>query len=235
MRRPLLLAALSALLVVMPVQAANAWPSTVTRCDTTLLGPIQGDLFVPSGATCTLGDHYTPTEVTGKILVARDAELLSNSQVTIGGPIMSDGHVFLFSSTVWGKVVNRFGGLDMQWSTVHGDVWAVRNSGIIGILGPNTIDGDVNLLFNTSAIAAVNNNTIGGKVVLFRNTATSFNAQVLGNFIGGSVLVVGNSTPGVAGNDIAGNLACFRNDPDPINGNLPNVVHGRSLGECVGL
>ncbi|GAB3170675.1 S8 family serine peptidase [Myceligenerans halotolerans] len=53
-----------------------------------------------------------------------------------------------------------------------------------------------------------------------------------GNDVTGPVIVLKSEGPVIGDNEIAGPLACFRNDPEPANNGSPNTVTGSRLGQC---
>ncbi|MFJ9448545.1 hypothetical protein ACIRRH_43135 [Kitasatospora sp. NPDC101235] len=65
--------------------------------------------------------------------------------------------------------------------------------------------------------------------------------EAIGNRIGGSLTVIGNSGTGpfpednhpeIEGNTIAGSLACSGNTPPPTDDGHPNTVTGARAGQC---
>jgi hypothetical protein len=232
----LLLALLMLLLALTTPTMALA--ATECRDETITNQTIQGNLVVPAGAYCGLGEG---TIVTGNVTVEAEA-YLGVSDATIGGNVKVGA----------GATFHSFGG------TVGGNV---RGQGFSGVIlgsslnfdAPTVVNGNVTLTGGTGEVEFYNLR-VGGRVAItdsslhyFRiyNTQMSGGLTVAGNHVAGSMDIDANTiggslqftnnvnevdSPSITDNTIRGSLSCEGNDPAPAVFN--NTVDGRTTGQC---
>lgn len=163
----------------------------------------------------------------------------------------------LFGTINGNVVVPQGATCELTTATVTGNVLVEKGASLLaGPQGSVTISGNVlaiqcaSVTIEPSALVS-----IGGSVGILFCTGTSGyfvrGVSIQGNFlcqfnsapctassgsIGGSVDVSQNSggTSTVLGNQIDGNLICFRNTAVTDDG-IPNTVAGKKLGQCAGL
>lgn len=122
---------------------------------------IDGNVIVPSGASCTLNG----TNIEGNVEVGSNATLSANN-VIVDGDIQSQGHrsVSVSNSRVEGNIQLEQGG-------------AVTLSG-------NRVDGDIQLFSNRSGAKVLNNNRAEGNIQCKSNTPAPTGS---GNSAGGNM------------------------------------------------
>lgn len=102
---------------------------------------VDGNVIVPSGASCTLSG----TEVEGNVKVGSNATLSVNNAV-IDGDIQSEGHRLVAVSN----------------TSVEGNI-QLEQGGAITLSG-NRVDGDIQLFGNRSGAKVLNNNRVEGNI-----------------------------------------------------------------------
>lgn len=110
-------------------------------------GYIDGNVIVPSGASCTLNG----TRIDGNVEVGSGATL-SATNVTVGGNIQSQGHRAVAVSN----------------SRVNGNIQLEQGGAIT--LSRNQVDGDIQLFSNRSGAKVLNNNHAEGNIQCKSNT-----------------------------------------------------------------
>jgi hypothetical protein len=180
---------------------------------------INGHLTIANGGV--LNDHASgqaTVHISGNVLVGKGAVLglgdydeeLPHDSAIVDGSILANQPMTLY-----------LGGM-----TVHGHVVS------IGGYGPgrnfptkdDTIDGNLIIHGWSGMWMGVIRDTVGGNVIVSKNTALD------------PSVVPGSDSTEVMTNVIAGNLICFGNTPtaqvNMFDGGQPNIVGGKSLGEC---
>ncbi|RPF20931.1 S8 family serine peptidase [Myceligenerans xiligouense] len=74
-----------------------------------------------------------------------------------------------------------------------------------------------------------------GTLTVIRSSGVTIgdpSANCAGNRVTGLVTVSRSEGPVIGDNRITGPLACYRNDPAPVNNGAPNTVTGRQFGQC---
>jgi hypothetical protein len=220
-----------------------------TSCSTTMTGAVvNGNLVVPTGATCTL----TNVTVTGNVLVGKGATLYILTTGTIHGNIQGNRCNQVLLEALQGTSFVG-GNLQIENCTGTGESgYFVRAPGSI------TIEGNFQCQNNNASCVAdggivlgnVQDNNNNGEAIVDEATIQS-NLQVSGNAGGpragafvvgdkvmGNVQINGNSGTGaniIGGNVIDGNLQCASNTPGVTDGGAPNTVQGNKQGQCAGL
>lgn len=108
---------------------------------------VDGNVIVPSGASCTLSG----TSIDGNVELGSNATLSANN-VTVGGNIQSQGHRSVAVSN----------------SRVEGNIQLEQGGAIT--LSANRVDGDIQLFSNRSGAKVLNNNRVGGNIQCKSNT-----------------------------------------------------------------
>lgn len=190
--------ALLGVLTVAPLAMAGT-----TECTSNLTGPITGNVDVPAGATCFVGE--------GKI----------TGNVTVEGAL-----VVLFSTITGNLQGNHAAGLFVGFTTINGNLQADQTSGDAALFPASlvcgsTIHGDVQIQGSGAGAPWVigdicGPNAIGGNLEFHNNAAPG---NILGNTVGNNLQFNNNVTATVAGdisgNTITGNLACQNNVQPP--------------------
>ncbi|GAA0696830.1 hypothetical protein GCM10010193_59530 [Kitasatospora atroaurantiaca] len=163
---------------------------------------------------------------------------------TVGDVIATGPSTCIVDATVNGSVVARPGaGLFVGNSTVNGSI-ETRNGTLLAVCGTH-VTGSVKSS-GASGFVVVGDpgddgcaaNRVDGSVELRNNRG---GAEIVGNQVGGSVIVVGTTGTGpfpedsraeIEGNTIGGALHCTGNTPPPTNGGNPNTVSGPRNGQC---
>jgi hypothetical protein len=197
---------------------------------------VNGNLVVPSGASCLLSG----VTVTGNVQVQTNATLSVFSDGTQGATI--DGNVdvgagaSLFVSGFSEGVVSTIGGSIKAdgcisavlgpFTAVGGNVQAQQCLGL-GVTD-SEIEGNLYCTDNSTAGCLVLRNHVQGNVQMNHNTG----ADADHNTIGGNLRINDTSIVAVVvGNTIGGNLQCLRNT-DIVGSD--NTVEGRKRGQCTG-
>ena len=125
---------------------ASAGPAASMDCtNTTLTGVIDGNVSVPSGAYCTIGNSYLGAKITGNVLVGQNATLVVQARQypsTIEGNILATG---CSSALLEGAV------------TVGGNVQISQCQNESGFVGPGVkISGNLLNLTDTTGISTIN-------------------------------------------------------------------------------
>jgi hypothetical protein len=236
LRTGLLVALLAPLLALTTPTPALA--ATECRDETITNQTIRGNLVVPAGASCGLGEGTT---VTGNVTVEADAHL-GVSDAFIGGNVNVGAGATLhsFGSTIDGNVRGEgFSGVILG-SSLNFDERAVVNGNVTLTGGTGEVefyhlrvDGRVAIRDSTLHYVRIfNTQVIRGLTVEGNNLAGSM--DITANTIGGSLQFTNNvnevSSPSITGNTIRGSLSCEGNDPAPVV--LNNTVDGRTTGQC---
>jgi hypothetical protein len=201
------------------------------RCDG-IYGPgTYNNVIVPPNGTCTLSE----VTVLGNVIVQHDGNLDLQGSGSIGQSLRAGNNSSVFEDFGW--VVNGLTTADGATSlsldgTLHNV--ALNNTQDANLFA-TTIDGNFVANHSTDSVGIQSTTKITGSVVLndsgggvpgFLNYYIDDNPE-----IDGSVIVTNNTAPvEIVGNVIRQNLACFGNNPPPVNGG--NTVGGRSLGQC---
>lgn len=212
MRKLITLGAVASLLVVgIATMAPPA--SAATQCTGLLTGTINGDVYVPYGATC-----YLRATVNGNIYVNPsgwlDSGFASGGPSTVNGSVYASNprNVIFLASTITGSI------------TITGLTGGGCSSG----LGGNTINGSVTYsnsapgssFFETgggTCGGGTFGNNIGQSVIINGNRGQvqlNGDGPGGGNTIHGNVTINGNTGGGVANyNNITGSMTCNNNSP----------------------
>ncbi|WP_188309909.1 Ig-like domain-containing protein [Streptomyces sp. CBMA123] len=247
---------------VCPTGGSTATPTgTVTFADagatlgTAPLSPGGGDHCAQAQLTWSNllpGSHTLTAQYSGDTTypapALESATQTVNCTRTVTGSVASvvatGESTCVLNATVHGNVAAGPGtALFMGNSTVQGDI-ASSGSTLIGVCG-TTATGSL-AVYGASGFVVIGDpgddycaaNQINQKVALSNNTG---GLELVGNHIGQSVAVFGNSgtgpfpednRPEIEGNTIGGSLACFGNTPPPTNDGHPNTVTGARAGQC---
>lgn len=236
--------------------------SVVFRDGATLLG--SRSLSPGGGAHCAQATLTTPNLLPGTHVITAKydgdgnylpagLETLSPSQSVgcattltgdIRGSINTKGpSTCILNATVRGAVIADHGALFIGNSTVRGAVSASHTT-FVGVCG--TRIGGALTVERSSRFVVIGDpdddgcatNSIAGAVVLSANQG---GAELIGNLIGGAVVVSNTRGTGpfpedvaaeIEANTIGGALSCNGNVPPPINDGRPNTVRGARAGQC---
>ncbi len=183
-RLPLAVAtAVAGLAVTSVVTAPLASADTRTCRGTINAVSIDGDIVVPSGASCTLRG----TMVDGNVLVRRDATLEARG-VRVGGSVQADGHRFVLVA----PLVN---GDQSIRSRINGDVQLEQGSR--GTVRNSVIGGNLQVEQNDAKQVATRNR-IGADLQAFSNDG---GFQISGNAIDGNLQCKSNNPAPTGGNN----------------------------------
>jgi hypothetical protein len=162
-----------------------------TSCTGTLVGKtINGNLVVPDGESCAIGDGVS---VTGNVLVGAGAILnVQGSNVTISGNlqanrckfvrfIISSGPVSVGGSVALQSCTQSLGYqvISPGSLTITGSFLCQSNSGPCGASG-GSIGDNANISQNTGGTSNVGFNTIGGNLLCFGNTSVVGGSNTVG-------------------------------------------------------
>lgn len=200
--------------------------------------------------TVTDGDPGSPSVskvVTGAVTVQPGAATTC-AGVAVGATVAGRVTVppgqscTLVGTTVQGDVHSHGGTLNLDGTSVHGNVLA-DSGGSVALTGA-TVSGNVQLI-GTRASNAVCRSTIGGNLAVHEATGTTVvgdpQACSAGNTIGGDVDLHDNSGPPpvasvlISDNRVAGDLQCQHDQPAADGTGGSNQVGGAAHGECVPL
>ena len=81
---------------------ATARAADVNCSGMTLTGIIHGNVVVPNGASCTIGNSYIGAKISGNVIVTQNATLIVRAQQypsTIGGNVEANGCATSTTST----------------------------------------------------------------------------------------------------------------------------------------
>jgi len=133
--------------------------------------------------------------------------------------------------------VGAGGSLTATGATIDGSV-AAKNAASVSI-GNTTIGVNVQLVGTTGLIDIFQSNIGGSVQIVGRTTPAIMSVTVDSNVVTGSVTLVNNVSVGneVDNNTIGINLSCVGNSPAPKDGSpaKPNTVGGSKTGQCAGL
>jgi hypothetical protein len=221
-----------------------------TSCSTNVTGVVvQGNLVVPTGATCTLNG----VTVEGNVLVRASATLNVATGSKIGGNIEAERCNYV---VLLGNPIAVVGNLEIEncalisgieptsgptpGITIGGNFVCENNANPCLAQG-GKVGGNVSFI-NNSGGSQLFRVTIGGNLSVNENSCTLSGCEVavvVDSTVGGNVEVNNNSGPGdstVGANVIHGNLRCQGNTPGISDDNVgPNTVDGKKLGQCAGL
>jgi preprotein translocase subunit YajC len=203
---PLALILIALLMAAAPAQADDRQcTGTIGAVD------VDGNVVVPSGATCTLGG----TRVDDNVLV-RPGAVLEAFGVSVGGNIQAENHlrVIVGVRTVNGTVVlPRIGGDIQLFDGDRGTVWQA------------VIGGNLQVNQNSGFQEAVRN-VIDGDLQAFSNGG---GFRIYGNRIDGNLQCKSNDPPPVGGeNVVEGNKEdqCSQLEPSPSEDGSPRPPDG---------
>jgi predicted acyltransferase (DUF342 family) len=178
---------LGIMLAAIPARADN------TSCTGSLSGQtINGNLVVPDGASCRIGDNVS---VTGNVLVGTGAFLrVPGGNVTISGnlqanrcktvaiepqgPVSVGGSVAIHSCTPQANQLLGYFALDAS-VTIAGSFLCQSNSGPCTALR-GSIGDNATISQNTGGTSNVSGNTIGGNLLCFGNTSVAGGSDTVG-------------------------------------------------------
>ncbi|MFF9646633.1 Ig-like domain-containing protein [Kitasatospora aureofaciens] len=209
-------------------QARLTW-SNLLPGSHTLTAQYSGDATYPApapeSATQTVNCTRTVTGSVASVIATGESTCILGA--TVRGSVSAGAGTALFigNSTVQGSVTS-FGStlVGVCGTTVTGSLTATGASRFVVIGDP----GDDHCAANQIQASVWLSNNTGG-------------LEAIGNHIGGSLMVTGNTgtgpfpednRPEIEGNTIAGSLACFGNTPPPTNDGHPNTVTGVRTGQC---
>jgi 5'-nucleotidase len=162
----------------------------------------------PACTTTVTGSRSGPLTVTSGVTCLVDAAIAGPVTVRAGGSLRVTG------GSIAGPVsATRPGLFTLSGTTVAGPVTVTGATGEVLVAGAR-VAGPVSVSAGTGGVR-VDTVTAGGPLRLTGNT-------------GGLPVVV-------AGNSVAGPLACSGNSPAPVNENRPNTVRGPTSGQCTAL
>ncbi|MFJ2868251.1 Ig-like domain-containing protein [Kitasatospora sp. NPDC087314] len=247
---------------VCPASGSTATPTgTVTFTDdgatlgTAPLSPGGGDHCAQARLTWSNllpGGHTLTAQYSGDATYAAPAAESATQTVnctrTVAGSVASvvatGESTCILNATVRGSVTAGAGtALFIGNSTVQGSV-ASFGSTLVGVCG-TTVTGSL-AVDGASRFVVIGDpgddhcvaNQIQSSVQLSNNNG---GLEAIGNHIGGSLLVTGNTgtgpfpednRPEIEGNTIGGSLFCWGNTPPPTNDGHPNTVTGARTGQC---
>ncbi|MFJ9847731.1 Ig-like domain-containing protein [Kitasatospora sp. NPDC101155] len=209
-------------------QAQLTW-SNLLPGSHTLTAQYSGDTTYPApaleSATQTVNCTRTVTGSVASVIATGESTCVLGA--TVGGSVSAGAGTALFigNSTVQGSVFS-FGStlVGVCGTTVTGSL-AVGGASRFVVIGD---PGDDHCAANQIQSSVRLSNNTGG-------------LEAVGNHIGGSLMVTGNTgtgpfpednRPEIEGNTIGGSLACFGNTPPPTNDGHPNTVTGVRGGQC---
>ncbi|MGW2253228.1 Ig-like domain repeat protein [Kitasatospora sp. NPDC001660] len=209
-------------------QAHLTW-SNLLPGSHTLTAQYSGDATYPApaaeSATQTVNCTRTVTGSVASVVATGESTCILNA--TVRGSVTAGAGTALFigNSTVQGSITS-FGStlVGVCGTTVTGSLTATGASRFVVIGDP----GDDHCAVNQIQSSVQLSNNTGG-------------LEVVGNHIGGSLMVTGNTgtgpfpednRPEIEGNTIGGSLSCSGNTPPPTNDGHPNTVTGIRTGQC---
>ncbi|MET8631093.1 Ig-like domain-containing protein [Kitasatospora sp. NPDC004669] len=209
-------------------QAQLTW-SNLLPGSHTLTAQYSGDATYPApameSATQTVNCARTVTGSVSTVIATGESTCVLNA--TVHGSVTAGAGTALFigNSTVQGSVTS-FGStlVGVCGTTVTGSLTASGASRFVVIGDP----GDDHCAVNQIQSSVQLSNNTGG-------------LEVVGNHIGGTLLVTGNTgtgpfpednRPEIEGNTIGGSLVCSGNTPPPTNDGHPNTVTAARTGQC---
>jgi len=232
----------AALVAAVLIQASPAFGHPPVECTGEMTGTIEGDLVVPSGATCVLTDAH----VTGDVTVESSARLdalrtrIEGDIDCSGGPSSEELWCDLLTGTVVeGNGIARAGGeLHLHGGHILGNVRAgpdsvfqsspvaglfeergfvggnVRCNGCIFVdLVQTTVEGNVRIRGERDGSFIAEGSEIFGNLRIARSAAGDFSFSVVGTTIHGNFRFERNTGPTeIRDNVIGGNLLLIRND-----------------------
>jgi hypothetical protein len=245
-------------LVTAPLSQASASPIT---CERFMSGVIDGDLVVPTGATCTLGFE---SRVLGDVTVDEGAtfrgEAVIEGDVTIGadgifdttdgavgGDIVCDACDRLNLAFMWDPTFEITSTDDVSVTGVSDghiaiEGWRIKNLEVSGSSGSFTfiefqVSGDVVFADNVGN-AGFWRVSSGGRFEVVGNTAVGggFPADftLVGNSARKDLVFSGNTGSSYLEENFAGkDLTCFGNDPPPTG--WGNTAGKNVEGQCAAL
>ena len=261
MRTPAVLAAFVAALAFAP--AAYAGEANATTCDGSLTDVVvEGDLVVPSGATCTVGGVH----VLGDVIVEANASLFGDFVLIDGGVTIGSGAFFnVQDSGIGGDTVCtgcRHLGMTFMFDPrfdvpVRGDIRVTgMTDGHVG-LEVGQIDGDVEVTDSSGSFAFIGNsitgrfrfeNNVGNAGFWFNSAEKDF--KIVGNVAAGggfpadftlqgnyarkNLVFSGNTGASeLTENSAEKDLKCFANQPPPVG--WGNSAGSDVEGQCAAL
>jgi hypothetical protein len=183
----------------------------VQPIDSTLGGNVTLDNSL--GALIEGGSVAGNVQSTGSEFLDLLVTKVNGDVQVVGGRTAVFGERLEVGGSLYGTRAEFF---DLYDSTVRGN-FAVRDTREGSIFCGNTLNGNPEFTSNGGLL------TIGTP-----------DEACGGNTVNGNVLVIGNrADTEISDNDIAGNLACFENNPPPVGGG--NRVGGDKQGQCEAL
>lgn len=168
MRRVLSLS-VTALLAIGGLSLATPTASADTICRATISAPINGNVSVPAGATCTL----ERASVQGNLTVARGASvsLISSSvngnlQATAAASVSTAGSII--NGNLHAKATTK--SVTVNDTTVNGNLQVEDGSGTVSVTG-SRINGDLQLFSNVRGAKTVIGNSVNGNLQCKNNNA----------------------------------------------------------------
>ncbi|GAB3822344.1 hypothetical protein GCM10028820_32610 [Tessaracoccus terricola] len=122
-------------------------------------GYVDGNVIVPSGASCNLNG----TRIDGNVEVGSNATLSANN-VTVDGNIQSQGHrsVAVSNSRVNGNIqLEQGGAITLSGNRVDGDIQLFSNRSGAKVLDNNRAEGNIQCKSNTPAPTGTGNTADG--------------------------------------------------------------------------